>query len=121
MELLGIGMLLFLSIWLVFTLHSKPRSAPFTATVFYSIRSIEKDVHGIEEESINLRKQITLPLPVHPGMEFDGVANSTPILIERVVISPEGCSLHLKPSFEPRAKLEETKKWYKSRGWHCTG
>jgi hypothetical protein len=38
-------------------------------------------------------------------------------LVERVVFDSEGRALHLKPSLAPRAELEETKKWYQSRGW----
>ena len=117
MELLGFGALLLVIAWQLFGLRSEVRSLQQTTTVFYSIHSLERDANGIEEESISLRKRMTLPIAISPGMEFAGIANNKPTLIERVVVDSEGRGLHLKPGLAPRAELEETKKWYQSRGW----
>ena len=117
MELLGIVALRLVIAWQLIGLRSEIRSLQQNTTVFYSIRSLEKDANGVEEESVNLRRRMTLPTAISPGMEFAGIANSKPALIERVVVDSEGRGLHLKPGLVPRAELEETKKWYQSRGW----
>lgn len=117
MELLVIGALLLVIAWQLIGLRSEVRSLQMKVTVFYSIRSLEKDANGVEEESINLRKRMTIPTAISPGMEFAGIANNEPVVIERVVVDSEGRGLHLKPGLAPRAELEETMKWYQSRGW----
>ena len=117
MELLGIGALLFLIAWQLFRLRSEIRLLRPVTTVYYSIRSIERDANGIEEECINLKKKVILPAVIAPGMEFAGIANNKPTVIERVIVDSEGRGLHLKVGIVPRAELEETKKWYQSRGW----
>jgi hypothetical protein len=78
---------------------------------------LKSDAHGVEEESIHLRKKMPLPVAISPGMEFAGIANNRPTMIDRVVFDAEGRALHLQPGLAPRAELEETKKWYQSRGW----
>ncbi len=117
MDLLAIGLLLLFIAWQLIALRSDVRFQQQITTVFYSIQSLEKDVHGTGEESIHLRKKIPLPLAISPGMEFAGIANNQLTLVERVVFDAEGRALHLKPGLAPLAELEEIKKWYQSRGW----
>ena len=117
MELLGIGALLIFIAWQLMRLRTDVRSLQHPTTVFYSILSDETDANGIEESSIHIRKRISLPGFIAPGMEFAGIADNRPTLIERVVIDSEGRGVHLKPGREPLMALEKTSRWYQSRGW----
>lgn len=65
-----------------------------------------------------MRQKIDLPFAITPGMEFTGVANNTPTLVARVVFDVEGRIMYLKSRRVPLKELEDTKKWYLSRGWH---
>lgn len=98
--------------WQVIALRKDVSSLRNSTTVFYSIESEERDAAGIEEGRVNLRKNFYLPIAITPGMEFAGIA-----LVIRVVFDDEGRSIYLKPGCAPIGSLEDTKKWYLSRGW----
>ena len=117
MEILGIGALLIVVAWQLIWLRSEVLSLQQSITIFYSIHSLEKDASGIEEESLHLKKRMTLSVAIFPGMEFAGVANNKPTLVERVVFDSEGLGVHLKPDSASRVEFADTKKWYQSRGW----
>jgi hypothetical protein len=117
METLGTLALLLLIGWQVVALRKDIGSLTHGTTVFYLIESEEKAADGIAERSVNLRKKFDLPIAIIPGMEFAGIANNKPTLVARVVFDTEGRGVHLKSGLVPLRELDDTRKWYESRGW----
>lgn len=91
--------------------------ADLRTIVIYLIESEERSTSGIAEGNVILRKKFDLPIAITPGMEFAGIANNEPTLVARVVFDTEGRGVHLKSGLVPLQELEDTRKWYASRGW----
>jgi hypothetical protein len=117
MENFGTIALLLLIGWQVMAVRKGVDSLTYRTTVFYLIESEERSASGIAEGSVILSKKFDLPIAITPGMEFAGIANNKPTLVARVVFDTEDRGVHLKSGLMPLQELEDTKKWYVSRGW----
>lgn len=104
--------------WQVIEVRNEIAGLRTSTTLFMTVESKERDQDGIPNKTIQLRKKVTLPTVVVPGMEYSIPGEHRQLLVTRVVFDDWGRGVHIAERRVPEAQVEQEAKSFACGGWH---